>query len=73
VNLSEAIDPSAAYLANTSLPLCRLQSRTNDMVDSPGLRMNVMREVRRVPDHYILVVGTLCIDEAANIGRSIRL
>jgi hypothetical protein len=43
------------------------------MVDSPVLRVNVMREVRCVPDHHILVVGALCIDEAADISRSIRL
>ena len=37
------------------------------------LLMNVMREVRRVPDGYVLIVGALSIDEAADISRSIRL
>ena len=43
------------------------------MVDSPILLVNVVSEVRRIPNHYVLVVGTLSIDEAADISRSIRL
>src|SRR5215210_8009657 len=69
VGLSEATDPPAS-LANTSSPLDRLKSRTHDMA---GLRVNVMREVRRVPDRYVLVVGALSVDEAADISRSVRL
>jgi hypothetical protein len=38
-----------------------------------ALLVNVMREVRRVPDRYVLVVGALSIDEAPDISRSIRL
>ena len=38
-----------------------------------ALLVNVMREVRRVPDRYVLVIGALSIDEAADISRSIRL
>ncbi len=37
------------------------------------LLVNVMREVRMVPDRYVLVVGALSIDEAADFSRSIRL
>src|SRR5215210_3060516 len=68
VSLSEATDLPAS-LANTSLPLVRLKSRTHDMT----LRLNGMREVCRVPDHYVLVVGALWIDEATDFCRSIPL
>jgi hypothetical protein len=38
-----------------------------------ALLMNVMREVCCVPDRYVLVVGALPVDEAADICRSIPL
>ena len=38
-----------------------------------ALRVNVMREVSRVPDRYVLVVGALSVDEATDISRSIPL
>ena len=69
VGASEATD-TLVSLANTSSPLDGLKSRTHDVAD---LRVNVVREVRRVPDRYVLVVGALSIDEAPNISRSIRL
>jgi len=34
------------------------------------LLVNVVGEVRRVPDRYVLVVGALSIDEAADFSRS---
>ncbi len=55
MGLSEATDPPAP-LANASLPLDRLKSRTHGVADP---RVNVMREVRMVPDRYVLVVGAL--------------
>ena len=67
--LSEATDPPAS-LANTSLPLDGLKSRTHDMA---ALLVNIVGEVRCVPDRYVLVVGALSIYEAADISRSIRL
>ena len=38
-----------------------------------ALLVNVMREVRRVPDRYVLVVGALSVDETADISWSIPL
>src|SRR5215208_7498858 len=38
-----------------------------------SLRLNVMREVCRVPDRYVLVVGALSVEEATDISRSIPL
>src|SRR5215212_1439725 len=38
-----------------------------------ALRLNVMREVCRVPDRYVLVVGALSIEEATDISWSIPL
>jgi hypothetical protein len=38
-----------------------------------ALRVNVMREVCRVPDRYVLVVGALPVDKATDISRSIPL
>ncbi len=38
-----------------------------------ALLVNVVGEVRRVPDRYVLVVGALPVDEAANFSRSIPL
>ena len=38
-----------------------------------ALLVNVMREVRMVPDRYVLVVGALSIDKAADFSWSIRL
>jgi hypothetical protein len=37
------------------------------------LLVKIMREMRRVPDHHVLVEGTLSVDEAADVGWSIRL
>ena len=67
--LTEATDPPAS-LANSSFPLDGLKSRTYDMA---ALLVNVVCEVRRIPDHYVLVVGALPVDEAADVSRSIPL
>ena len=37
------------------------------------LLVNVVREVRCVPDHHILVADTLSVVEAVNVGGSVRL
>ena len=37
------------------------------------LLVNVMREVCRVPDYYVLVECALSVDKAPDISRSIRL
>ena len=37
------------------------------------LLVNVVGEVRVVPDRYVLIVGALSVDEAADVSRSIRL
>src|SRR5215212_7901964 len=38
-----------------------------------ALLVDVMREVCCIPDHYILVVRALSVDEATDISRSIPL
>ena len=35
--------------------------------------VNIVREMRRIPDHHVLVEDTLSVDEAAEIGWSILL
>ena len=37
------------------------------------LLVNVVREMRRVPDHHILVADALSVVEAADVGGSARL
>jgi hypothetical protein len=37
------------------------------------LLVNVVREMRRVPDHHILVADVLSVVEAADVGGSVRL
>ena len=55
-----------------SLPLCRSEDGTYDMVVTLLLLQGV-REMRRVPDHNVLVDDTLPVDEAADLSWSIRL
>ena len=47
------------------------ENGTNDMTNLP--LVNIVREMRRVPDHHILVADTLSVVEAVNVGGSVRL
>jgi hypothetical protein len=53
------------------LPLCRSEHGPNDM--TYFLLVNIVREMRCVPDHHILIADTLSVVEAVNVGGCVRL
>ena len=62
---------SAPDLRSNLLPLGGSQNGANDMTNL--LLVNIVREMRSVPDHHILVEGTLSVDEATDLSWSIQL
>ena len=57
---------------STPLPLGGSENGTND-VTNLLLLVNIVREMRSVPDHHVPADDTLPVDEAADIGWSIQL
>ncbi len=53
------------------LPLGGSENWTNDMADL--LLVNIVREMRGVPDHHVPAYDALPVDEAADLSWSIQL
>ena len=66
-----AVGLAASNRRSTPLPLGGSEDGTNDMTNL--LLVNIVREMRSVPDHHILVEGTLSVDEATDLSWSIQL
>ena len=62
---------AASNRRSKPLPLSGSKNRTNDMAHL--FLMNIVCEMRRVPDHHVLADDALSADEAADLSWSIQL
>ena len=64
---------AASFLESVLSPLDGSEDGTDDMAGMAVLLVQIVDEMRRVPDHHVLVGDALSVDEAAEISRSICL
>ncbi len=64
---------AASFLQSVLSPLDGSEDGTDDMAGMAVLLVKVVDEMRRVPDHHVLVADALPVDEATEVGWSIRL
>jgi hypothetical protein len=63
--------PLSEGIRRTASPLDGSEDGTDDMTNL--LLVQIVDEMRRVPDHHVLVEDALSVDEAPDVGWSIRL